>query len=254
MNLEEEIKKMENRGENNENKEGNDVSKILSTLSEEQIVNMLNLLNSKSEQKEDVQEKENINREKSDYKDNYVYPNNEEQEIVGYDFEKAGKEYMQKAEERKSMSNQPPTEISQLIDSAFDNIGDELELDISYRGIIKDVKLVYAVDNNGKYDSIVINYELEDNGLTKYTNDYYRFNWEHNHININKLVSFLKTIDGFYKDDFIAFTVEDIQKELNFLIGANISLKQKLNNNGYRENKVNVLGTFDRINRRMVDR
>ena len=58
---------------------------------------------------------------------------------------------------------------------------------------------------------------------------------------------------GFYKDDFIAFTVEDIQNELKFLIGANISLKQNLNSGGYRENKVTVLGTFDRLNRRMVD-
>ena len=89
--------------------------------------------------------------------------------------------------------------------------------------------------------------------MPQYTNDYYRFNWEYNHININKLVSFLKTIDGFYKDDFIAFTVEDIQNELKFLIGANISLKQNLNSGGYRENKVTVLGTFDRLNRRMVD-
>ena len=180
--------------------------------------------------------------------------NQSKQQSVVCDFNKLTDQYETAVLQRKNMSNQPSTDISQLIDSAFDNIGDELELDISYRGIIKDIKLVYASDNNGKYDSIVVNYELDDNGLTKYTNDYYRFNWEYNHVNINKLVSFLKTIDGFYKDDFIAFTVEDIQKELKFLIGANISLKQKLNNNGYRENKVIVLGTFDRINRRMVDR
>ena len=252
MNLEEELKIVENKEENNEkNKEENDIIEILKGLSKEQIVN---LINKKSEQKTDEQEKENTNEEKSDYKDNYVYPKNEECESIGYDFNKATEKYTQEAEERKKMSNQPPTELSQLFDSAFDNIGDELELDISYRGIIKDIKLYYAVDNNGKYDSIVINYELDDNGLTKYTNDYYRFNWEHNYVNTNKLVSFLKTIDGFYKDDFIAFTVEDIQKELKFLIGANISLKQKLNNNGYRENKVTVLGSFDRANRRMVDR
>ena len=51
----------------------------------------------------------------------------------------------------------------------------------------------------------------------------------------------------------VSLTVEDIKNELKFLIGANISLKQNLNSGGYRENKVTVLGTFDRLNRRMVD-
>lgn len=250
MNLEEELKELEGiKGKKN----NSDLNEIMSNYSKEQIIQVLDkLLNSN---KEEI--KQNNNEEPkqtaNDYKDNYVLPSDDE-ETVGCDFNKLTEQYETAVLERKNMSNQPSTDISQLIDSAFDNIGDELELDISYRGIIKDIKLVYASDNNGKYDSIVVNYELDDNGLTKYTNDYYRFNWEYNHVNINKLVSFLKTIDGFYKDDFIAFTVEDIQKELKFLIGANISLKQKLNNNGYRENKVIVLGTFDRINRRMVDR
>ena len=40
---------------------------------------------------------------------------------------------------------------------------------------------------------------------------------------------------------------------VGIIIGANVSLKQNLNSGGYRENKVTVLGTFDRLNRRMVD-
>lgn len=240
MNLEEELNISVNEKNMDEEKEVNDLNKLFNDLSPEQRALVMSFSKSNKEEQKEVP-KEKVN----DYKDNYVFPKEEEQETNMYPF---GSNIS-----LDNKYNQAPTELSQLIDSAFDNIGDELELDTSYRGTIKDIKLVYA-DNNGKYDSIVINYELNDNGLTKYTNDYYRFNWEYNHININKLVSFLKTIDGFYKDDFVAFTIEDIQKELRFLIGANISLKQNLNNSGYRENKVTVFGTFDRDNRRMVDR
>lgn len=237
MNLEEEFNIIVNEKNIDEEKK---VNKLFNNLSPEQWALVMSLSKGNKEEQKEVP-KEKVN----DYKDNYVLPKEEEQETNMNPFGSSI------ALDNKY--NQAPTELSQLIDSAFDNIADELELDTSYRGTIKDIKLVYA-DNNGKYDSIVINYELDDNGLTKYTNDYYRFNWEYNHININKLVSFLKTIDGFYKDDFVAFTIEDIQKELSFLIGANISLKQRLNNGGYRENKVTVFGTFDRDNRRMVDR
>ena len=231
MNLEEEFKKEQE--EVKEKTISDDISKFLSSVRQNEMKLYKNI------------ETKEISK---DYKDNFVLPKDDEQETIGCDFDKL----TEQVSERYNRTTQEPTDISQLIENAFDTISDELELDISYRGTIKDIKLVYG-DNNGKYDSIVVNYELNDNGLTKYTNDYYRFNWEYNHININKLVYFLKTIDGFYKDDFIAFTVEDIQNELKFLIGANISLKQNLNSGGYRENKVTVLGTFDRLNRRMVD-
>ena len=243
MNLEEEFKKEQE--EVKEKTISDDISKFLSSVSHEQLAKVVAILNNTNQNTESKEETKEISK---DYKDNFVLPKDDEQETIGCDFDKL----TEQVSERYNRTTQEPTDISQLIENAFDTISDELELDISYRGTIKDIKLVYG-DNNGKYDSIVVNYELNDNGLTKYTNDYYRFNWEYNHININKLVYFLKTIDGFYKDDFIAFTVEDIQNELKFLIGANISLKQNLNSGGYRENKVTVLGTFDRLNRRMVD-
>lgn len=38
-----------------------------------------------------------------------------------------------------------------------------------------------------------------------------------------------------------------------FLVGANISIKQYENEKGYRCNQVTVLGTYDRMNKRMVE-
>lgn len=155
---------------------------------------------------------------------------------------------IKKAEEEMNKRMQNPTKLSKLFDDAYANLNENLILDKLYRGKIADVKIVCS-----KYNSIVISYEVQDDGCIKYVSDTFMFNGEYDDYNASRLVKYLSNIDGFYKDDIIAYTVEDIKESLMFLVGANISIKQYENEKGYRCNQVTVLGTYDRMNKRMVE-
>lgn len=241
MNLEEEIKAIEEKKASS-----NDVNNTFNNLSDEEKAQLLSLYNKTKQSKESKEEPKEVS---NDYKDNFVMPkSDEEQEVVGCDFNKLTDDILK---EQKADS-QTPNEFSKMFDDAFDFVNDELEENTPYRGIIKDVKLEYG-SNKGKYDTIIIKYELNDNGSFRYTNDFFRFNWEYAYISANKLTALLKTIDGFYREDFTPHTVDQAREGLEFLIGAKVVLRQIINDSDYRENKVTILGTFDRDNRRMVD-
>lgn len=237
MNLEEEFKKEQE--EVKEKTNSNDISRLLSSMSQEQLSQVIATLTNSPQNTENKEEVKEISK---DYKDNFVLPKEEVQENVGYDFDKAKEESYEKF-------NKESTDFSKLYDDAYNSLNEELDLGIKYRGKIVDVKVEYT-----NYDSILINYEVEDNETIRHVTDTYTFGGEHDKWAMNRLVVFLTSIDGFYKDDIKAYNIEDMANQMKFLIGANVVLAQYQNEKGYRRNQVSVIGTFDRFNRRMVDR
>lgn len=137
--------------------------------------------------------------------------------------------------ERRKIMNFGKTNFFNLANMAFDKISDDLELEREYKGIIKKIYV-----EKGMYSSIIILYEINDNGMLKHINDVYTFNGDYDYWYMEQLVKLLKQVNNLCKDDIDWANIDTICKSLEFLIGEEIRIKQSINSQGKRKNEVKL--------------
>ena len=235
VNLEKLLKELEEESSLPEN---TGTTNLLSGLTEDQMAQIKAILNNNAKE---------VKEAPTDYKDNFSFPKEDEQEeLKSSEFDPD--EETRKFEEEYTRRNQASTEFSKMYDDAFDTLNEELSLGVKYKA-----KIVNITVENSNYNSIIVSYEVNDNNIIRHVVDKYSFGGDYDKLAMNNLVVFLTSIDGFYKNDIVAFTVDEMAEQMKFLIGANVILTQYENTKGYRRNQVTVLGTFDRLRRKMVD-
>ncbi len=127
------------------------------------------------------------------------------------------------------------TNFFNLANMAFDKISDDLELEREYKGKIKKIYV-----EKGMYSSIIILYEINDNGMLKHINDVYTFNGDYDYWYMEQLVKLLKQVNNLCKDDIDWTNIDTICNSLEFLVGEEVRIKQSINSQGKRKNEVKL--------------
>lgn len=143
-------------------------------------------------------------------------------------------------------SNDKQTELEKMAKEAFESVNDELEIGKNYNGRIKRIYLSDGSIIHSRYKTIVIVYEINDNGIQRIVTDDYSFGGDYDKWYLEQLVSFIKKINGIYFGDINFKTYDTIVDSLQFLVGADVTLYRYLTKKETRKNNVTVHGTFDR--------
>ena len=94
-------------------------------------------------------------------------------------------------------------------------------------------------------------YELNDDGIQKYTRDSYTFGGEYDEWNLKQLIEYIKKINGLYFANINFSSYESIVDSLQFLIDTDVVLYQYLTSKGTIKNNVTVLGSYNKFDNTM---
>ena len=149
------------------------------------------------------------------------------------------------SEDYARYANSDKTELQKLSEKIFSEVDDNLELTKNYKGRIK--KIFLDDSSRSKYKSINIVYELNDDGIQKYTRDSYIFGGEYDEWNLKQLIEYIKKINGLYFANINFSSYESIVDSLQFLIDADVVLYQYLTSKGTIKNNVTIIGSYNRF-------
>lgn len=146
----------------------------------------------------------------------------------------------------KRIKERPTSAFENLANQSYESIDDELLINKEYDGKIK--RIFYSEE---KYTVLTVVYEVYDGEFEKTTSDSYTFGGDYDEWYMKQLVSFIKKLNGVYKDDIDWYSVSTIVNSLQFLVGTKVTLTQYITAKETRKNRVTVHGSFNRLTNKM---
>jgi len=133
-----------------------------------------------------------------------------------------------------------------MMDKALNRVNDVLSLEKSYTGKVYEVSYEFEL-----YQSITITYEIIDDGQSKFVNDVFMFGGDYDSFTASRLAKYIKNIRNLYAYDLNLNSPKEMANSLKFLEGADVILKPYMSPKNYRLNEVQILGVYNRKERRM---
>lgn len=140
------------------------------------------------------------------------------------------------------------TEVSKLFNRCSNKYNSPLETNIPYIGTIREI--VFRCDS---YPRISIYIDINMNGTIKSVTEDYTFGGRYDEFYMDKLTSLLGNIRNYQLNWVNSQTYETITQSMQFLIGTEVKITQKLSQNNKTYNDISIIGEFNISQGRVIN-